>query len=199
MNRRLFLTGTPGMLPLAAMAAGESVSATPRVHVARADRSFLHAKLNPSGDGSGPLIVGQSQLRRFGPPRHVHLDQDEWFYPPEGAFVIEVGNDRFELQPGDFLLAPRGVPHVWMHREEEPGRMLIGFEPAGRMVSFFRRFTAGGVLPRPDGMPALMAEHGMRLVGPTLGGHDHGGTPGHRADCPRRAGTVQEGKGARDR
>lgn len=182
MNRRLFLTGTPGMLPLAAMAAGKSVSATRRAHVVRAgrsaggevwqlaDRSFLHVKLNPSGDGSGPLIVEQSQLRRFGPPRHVHLDQDEWFYPLEGTFVIEVGDDRFELQPGDFLLAPRGVPHVWMHREEEPGRMLIGFEPAGRMVSFFRRFTAGGVLPRPDEMPALMAEHGMRLVGPPLGG-----------------------------
>lgn len=182
MNRRRFLTGAPGIFPLAAIAAGRSDSGRRQTSVVRAgrslgeevwqlaDRSFLHVKLNPSSDGSGPLIVEQSQLRRFGPPRHLHLEQDEWFYPLVGTFVIEVGDERFELQPGDFLLAPRGVPHAWMHREEEPGRMLIGFEPAGRMVSFFRRFTAGGVLPRPDEMPALMAEHGMKLVGPPLSG-----------------------------
>lgn len=182
MNRRVFLSGATGALPVFLAAAEPGASRNRQTSVVRAgrsvggevwqlaDRSFLHVKLNPGSGGSGPLIVEQSQLRRFGPPRHVHLDQDEWFYPLEGTFVIEVGDDRFELQPGDFLLAPRGVPHVWMHREEEPGRMLIGFEPAGKMVSFFRRFTAGGVLPRPDEMPALMAEHGMKLVGPPIGG-----------------------------
>ena len=26
-----------------------------------------------------------------GPARHLHYDQDEWFYAVEGEFIIEVG------------------------------------------------------------------------------------------------------------
>jgi len=179
MNRRTFLSSAAGTLPLVACAAGNPATGAHQATVVRAghsvgdeiwqlaDRSFLHVKLN-GGESEGPLIIEQSQLRRFGPPRHVHHGQDEWFYPLVGTYVIEVGDERFELGAGDFLLAPKGLPHVWMHVEDEPGRMLIGFEPAGKMVAFFRRFTAGGVLPRADEMPALMMEHGMKFVGPPL-------------------------------
>jgi mannose-6-phosphate isomerase-like protein (cupin superfamily) len=134
------------------------------------DRSFLHLKLSNEDDNTAPLIVEQNQLRRFGPPRHLHFHQDEWFYPLAGTFRIEVGTERFELHPGDFLFAPRGVPHVWMHVEDEPGGMLIGFEPAGKMLGFFRNFTAGGVLPAPGELPALFLAHGMQIVGPPLAG-----------------------------
>jgi len=179
MNRRTFLSGSAGALPGIVNAVEQSGIGTSRAILVRAgqslggeiwqlaDRSFLHLKLN-AGNGEGPLIVEQSQLRRFGPPRHMHPNQDEWFYPLVGTYLIEVGEERFELLPGDFLFAPRGLPHVWMHVEEEPGRLLIGFEPAGKMVGFFRRFTAGGVLPRPEEMPALMAEDGMKFIGPPL-------------------------------
>ena len=36
-----------------------------------------------------------------GPPRHLHLEQDEWFYALEGEFAIEVGDVRHVLRPGD--------------------------------------------------------------------------------------------------
>lgn len=169
-----------GIMPLLARAQEQRSSGPGRAVLIRAghsrggevlqlgDRSFLHFKVGSEETQGGALVIEQSQLRRFGPPRHLHLAQDEWFYPLEGSFVIEVGEESFELHPGDFLFAPRGVPHVWMHLEEEPGRLLVGFQPAGTMEGFFRKFTHGGVLPSPAELPALFAEHGMKVVGPPL-------------------------------
>lgn len=179
MNRRHFLSFAAGAGPLLAAAgeippaplgkavlirAGDSVVGE-RMHLG--DRSILDVKLGGEGENV-PLIIEQSELRRFGPPRHLHFRQDEWFYAVKGTYQVEVGEEKFELRPGDFLFAPRGVPHAWKHLEEEPGRLIVGFEPAGTMLSFFRKFTHGGVLAAPSELPALFSEHGMKLLGPPL-------------------------------
>jgi len=64
------------------------------------------------GREDGILILENTFHQKGGPPRHSHRHQDEWFYALEGAFVLEVGSDRFELGPGDSLLAPRGVESI---------------------------------------------------------------------------------------
>jgi mannose-6-phosphate isomerase-like protein (cupin superfamily) len=58
--------------------------------------------------------------------------QAEWFYALEGEFSIEVGQERITLKPGDSLLAPRKVPHVWAYVGATRGRILIAFMPAGK-------------------------------------------------------------------
>src|SRR5215212_7238443 len=60
-------------------------------------------------DGSGLLIVENIFHAMGGPARHLHYDQDEWFYALEGEFLFEVGQERFSLHPGDSLLVPRQV------------------------------------------------------------------------------------------
>ena len=79
---------------------------------------------------------------------------------------IEVGQERVRLQPGDSLLAPRQVPHVWAHVGEGRGRILIAFMPAGQMEAFFREVTKANAMPPQD--PALWRAHGMELLGPPL-------------------------------
>ena len=116
-------------------------------------------------DGS-LLIIENTFHARGGPARHLHHAQDEWFYAAEGTFVVEVGAERYTLQPGDSLLAPRGLPHVWAFVGEPPGRMLIAFSPAGQMEAFFREVTQANAMPPQD--PALWRAHGMELVGPPL-------------------------------
>ena len=101
-----------------------------------------------------------------GPARHLHYDQDEWFYVLEGVFLFEVGEERFSLNPGDSLLAPRKVPHVWAYVGDAQGRILITFMPAGRMEAFFREVTKANAMPPQD--PALWRAHGMELLGPPL-------------------------------
>lgn len=102
------------------------------------------------------------------PPRHVHLSQDEWLYVIQGSYVVEVGETRFELGPGDSVLAPRGVPHVWAHVGEGTGRMLVEFHPAGLMEAFFVQATRLGGVVRGQDLARLFSDHGMQLVGPPL-------------------------------
>jgi quercetin dioxygenase-like cupin family protein len=115
---------------------------------------------------SGLLVLENTFQAKGGPARHLHYDQDEWFYALEGEFVIEVGAERFNLQPGDSLLTPRQVPHVWAHVGDKRGRILITFMPAGKMEAFFRIVTQADAMPPQD--PALWRAHGMELVGPPL-------------------------------
>jgi quercetin dioxygenase-like cupin family protein len=117
-------------------------------------------------DGVGMLILENAFESKGGPPRHLHFDQDEWFYAVEGEFIFEVGQDRFHLQPSDSLLAPRKVPHVWAHTGSSTGRILVGFTPAGQMESFFRKCMRGNVPPPQD--PEIWRAHGMELLGPQL-------------------------------
>jgi mannose-6-phosphate isomerase-like protein (cupin superfamily) len=115
---------------------------------------------------SGLLIIENTFHAPGGPARHLHHDQDEWFYVLEGEFSLEVGSNQFRLQPGDSVLGPRRVPHVWAYLGNTRGRILIVFNPAGLMEDFFRIVTQGGAMPPQD--PDLWQAHGMELLGPPL-------------------------------
>ncbi len=127
--------------------------------------STIAFKVTPQ-DSAGLLILENTFHAKGGPARHLHYAQDEWFYAVEGTFLIEVGDDRMTLHPGDALLAPRGVPHVWASVGEQGGRILVAFQPAGQMEAFFRVVTAADAMPPQD--PDLWRAHGMELLGPPL-------------------------------
>lgn len=127
--------------------------------------SSIAFKLTPS-TGNGPFIIENTFHAKGGPARHLHYDQDEWFYAVEGEFIVEVGDERFRMHPGDSLLGPRRVPHVWAFVGETRGRMLIAFTPAGQMEAFFREVTKANAMPPRD--PELWRAHGMELLGPPL-------------------------------
>ncbi len=117
-------------------------------------------------DGGGLFILENTFRAKGGPARHLHHDQDEWFYAIEGEFLVEVGRERIRLTPGDSLLAPRKVPHVWAYVGDARGRILIAFMPAGNMEAFFREVTKANAMPPQD--PGLWRAHGMELLGPPL-------------------------------
>lgn len=117
-------------------------------------------------DIGGIFILENIFHSKGGPARHLHYEQDEWFYALEGEFIIEVGQQRFQLNPGDTILAPRKVSHVWAHVGEGRGRILVVFTPAGKMEAFFREVTKTNAMPPQD--PALWHAHGMELIGPPL-------------------------------
>lgn len=117
-------------------------------------------------DSAGLFILENRFRAKGGPARHLHYDQDEWFLALEGEFIVEVGNETYILNPGDSLLAPRNVSHVWAHVGDAQGRILIAFMPAGKMEAFFREVTKANAMPPQD--PALWRAHGMELLGPPL-------------------------------
>jgi mannose-6-phosphate isomerase-like protein (cupin superfamily) len=83
-----------------------------------------------------------------------------------GEFVFQIGQDRLQLGPGDSVLGPRRVPHVWAYVGEARGRILVAFTPAGTMEAFFREVTQANAMPAQD--PELWRAHGMELLGPPL-------------------------------
>lgn len=112
------------------------------------------------------LIVELAHHTKGGPGRHLHYAQDEWFYIIEGEYLFEVEEQRFRFGPGDSLLVPRRIPHVWAYRGGQPGRILITFNPAGPMEGFFRATTEANAMPPLD--PAFFRKYDMELIGPPL-------------------------------
>ena len=129
------------------------------------DVSVIGFKVTPR-DHADVLILENTFHAHGGPARHLHTDQDEWFYIIEGDFIMEIGAERFNLRPGDSVLAPRRVPHVWAFAGEGRGRILVTFLPAGRMEAFFREVMPHNAMPPND--PALWRAYGMELLGPPL-------------------------------
>ncbi len=117
-------------------------------------------------ENSDLFILENTFHQKGGPARHLHYEQDEWFFIVEGEFEFEVGQERMRLTPGDSLLGPRKVPHVWAFDGDSRGRILIVFTPAGKMEAFFREVTKTNAMPIQD--PALWRAHGMELLGPPL-------------------------------
>jgi quercetin dioxygenase-like cupin family protein len=97
------------------------------------------------------------------PPLHVHRNEDEGFYVLEGKVSLFMPGERIDLEPGDYAVAPRGVPHAY-RVGDTPARWLVTSTPAG-----FERFVAdvGGLdSADPAALTEIAAEHGIEILGP---------------------------------
>lgn len=86
----------------------------------------------------------------------------------EGAYIVEVGSERFHLKARDSILAPRELPHAWAFAGDIPGKALIAFAPANTMEAFFRdnakHFSGGNYANEAE----IYRAYGMELLGPPL-------------------------------
>jgi len=128
--------------------------------------SNVFFKVSTDDSHGGLLVVEMTHHTKGGPGRHLHYEQDEWFYVVEGEYVFEVGHELIRLKSGDSVFGPRNVPHVWAFVGDQPGRILFIFTPAGQMEAFFRE--TGQVNAMPAQNPAFFRAYGMELVGPPL-------------------------------
>lgn len=120
-------------------------------------------------DTDGALSVAEiTSLHKGGPGRHLHHEQDEWFYVVEGQYVIEVGEERYELGPGDSILAPRKVAHVWAFVGEGTGVLIAALQPAGEIEAFFEDLAKLSSSPEHRELQRVFTSHGMELTGAPL-------------------------------
>ena len=128
--------------------------------------SHLDFKVLTRETNGGMFVMENMNMSRGGPPRHVHFEQEEWFCLIEGGDVVmEIGEQKLRLKPGDSVLAPRNVPHVWAYIGEQPGRMVIAFSPAAKIESYFEETSKPGAKLND---PQRYEAHGMKLLGPPL-------------------------------
>jgi quercetin dioxygenase-like cupin family protein len=133
----------------------------------------------------GEVVGGRFSLTEFvfprdaSPPLHTHL-QDESYVVLEGRLTLQAGENRFDLGPGDYAVAPMGTPHTF-RVESETARVLVLSTPAGieRMVRDGSTLASALTLPPPDTprhspeeLQRIFAEHGQINLGPPLGPGD---------------------------
>jgi mannose-6-phosphate isomerase-like protein (cupin superfamily) len=122
----------------------------------------------------GRLLQLLGRDRRGGaPPLHIHHREDESFYVIEGEMSFFVGDQRIEATAGDFVFAPKGIPHAFLVKSER-AEYLTSFAPAGA-EQFFPE-VAPRVIPGEPPPPATepdveklartAANYGIEIVGP---------------------------------
>lgn len=176
-NRRTFLGTALATLPLAMLAQTVESKVKPVRVASGEDRmgerhvigvSSTSFKVVTDDSASALFVIEHASRKKGGPPRHLHHNENEWFYVIEGEYLAEIGSERFQLKPGDSVLGPREVPHAWAYVGEGPGKLLIVFAPAGKMEAFFRdnekRRKEGEYLNDA----AVYRAYGLELLGPPL-------------------------------
>ena len=84
-------------------------------------------------------------------PLHLHRAEAEGFYILDGAIELTCGAQTMRANAGDFVYAPKGVPHKYAVVGDRPARVLMLFSRPG-----FESFFAEGGRPLdapPSGPP----------------------------------------------
>jgi quercetin dioxygenase-like cupin family protein len=108
------------------------------------------------------------------PPLHVHDAEDEGFYVLSGSMTLWAGDaPPVKLVPGEYALAPHGVPHTY--RAGPEGAVALVSSLPGGFAAFVREAGTPALrpeLPVLDGPPdverlaRIAAAHGITLLGP---------------------------------
>jgi quercetin dioxygenase-like cupin family protein len=104
-----------------------------------------------------------------GPPRHVHMNEDETFAILTGTCRFWLEGDEFTAGAGESVFIPRGKEHTFKVEGDEPCRHLVILTPGG-FEGFFADMAAGQCRI-PEDMPAIeesAKRHNMAFTGPPL-------------------------------
>lgn len=75
-------------------------------------------------------VVHCSVNENDGPPLHIHGDEDESFYVLDGELEMTLGNETYLVKSGDYVFAPRGIPHTFKGKSKK-AQFLVTAYPAG--------------------------------------------------------------------
>ena len=121
-------------------------------------------------DTDGDLYIFESTRgKKGGPPLHYHFEQDEWWYILEGEFLFKVGDQTFTAKAGDSVFGPRMVPHAFAKVNEGPSKLLMAFQPAGKMEEHFKAVSKGAYAKMTkEERDKFQQGNGFKVVGPAL-------------------------------
>ncbi len=132
------------------------------------DLDGLGVRFLIDGDEAGgrfSLVEHPLAPRTLGAPMHAHAHEDEYSFVLEGSVGIRIGDQEFELRPGQLVFKPRGIPHAFWNAADKPARLLEIISPGG----FERFFLELDDLLARDGKPdehaidALMTRYGIDM------------------------------------
>ena len=96
-------------------------------------------------DSNGAYTIMEATLPPGGgPPPHLHHREDETFQVMVGEIEFHLGDEVRHLRKGEFIFAPRGIPHHFRNTGNSDAVLLETSSPSG-IERFFE--AAGDPLP----------------------------------------------------
>ena len=130
----------------------------------------FYTKVATADTDGGIFVFESSRIKNGGPALHYHHEQDEWWYVLQGEFKIRVGDELYEAKPGDSIFGPRGVPHAFEKVGEGEAKLLMFYQPAGKMEAYFKAISEGFTKGmKEEERVAFAKAHGIERVGPAMG------------------------------
>ena len=124
-----------------------------------------------TADTDGDVYVFEStRVKEGGPSFHLHYEQDEFWYVIKGEFLFKVGEETFRAKAGDTVFGPRQVPHAFAKVGEGEAKLLMFFQPAGKMEKMFKDISEGASknITTDEGKDKFFHEYGLKRIGPPL-------------------------------
>lgn len=129
----------------------------------------FHTKVATADSDGDVFVFESSRVKDGGPSFHLHYDQDEFWYVLQGEFLFKVGEETFTAKAGDSVFGPRKVPHAFAKVGEGEARLLMFFQPAGKMEQMFQKISEGATKNMTEEQQnQFRHEHGIKKVGPAL-------------------------------
>jgi len=122
-------------------------------------------------DTDGDVYVFEStRVKEGGPALHLHYEQDEFWYILSGEFLFKVGEQTFTAKAGDTIFGPRNVPHAFAKVGKGEAKLLMFFQPAGKMEIMFKKISEGATknMTTDEEKNKFFEEHGLKRLGPPL-------------------------------
>jgi mannose-6-phosphate isomerase-like protein (cupin superfamily) len=126
-----------------------------------------------SGQTDGLLALAEVRLPPLtaGPDLHVHTNEDEMFFVLGGVMTVQVDDQLHEIATGGLAWGPRGIPHAFANRADEPLHIMIMWIPGGaeglfQEMSEYLQSINGD--PDPQVVAEIRARYGAIHVGPQI-------------------------------
>ena len=98
-----------------------------------------------------------------GPPPHLHTREDESFICLAGRLDVQLGDENFVLEHGDYLYLPRDVVHAFRNPYGEESRVISVVSPAG-LEKYYQALADMPPGPKDISlMKKIMGEFGIEL------------------------------------
>jgi mannose-6-phosphate isomerase-like protein (cupin superfamily) len=129
----------------------------------------FHTKVATTDSDGDVYVFESTRIKEGGPSFHFHYDQDEFWYVVKGEFLFKVGEESFTAKAGDTVFGPRKVPHAFAKVGEGEAKLLMFYQPAGKMEEMFKKISEGATKNMTEEeQNKFRHEHGIKKVGPAL-------------------------------
>lgn len=125
-------------------------------------------RLSSQATGGRVAVLDYRAPQGFGPPRHLHRQDDETFLVFSGTLVVWTQNGNWTAGPGDVVFLPKGQAHTWRSFGSDDVHLHVTVAP-GEFELFFQEIVAQGLRAENIAELTAVADHaGMDILGPPL-------------------------------